>query len=317
MPGVPVCQYRWDPARHVLAGRDGQQEQPGGCRALSLCPHVLVSLTHHCSRKYINKKWGAGTEQGSGVSSFSRAGGAPGGPGWHWVPDPAARMGWERQTWRSLEIRLRGRGSCDVESAAPASPERPGAVRSRRPCPGATPGPRARRGQAPPASAWETSAEASPGCSQVPGGSGSSSGGTAILQGRERPRPRANCTALAPPPPAGASPARGSPCATAEPPARGVGAPSSLTLLLAVCSDTHLVASRFKQLFLRTAECTHPFSTGGCCDPGDPAVTLGIQLWLCQYSCGFAHADVRPCPGWSQPRAAPAVPDEASSPPGK
>lgn len=72
----------------------------------------------------------------------------------------------------------------------------------------------------------------------------------------------------------------GSPCATAEPPAQGTGVPTSLTLLLTLCSATHLVPGTFKQLFLRTTQCTHPSSTGGCRDPGDPAVTLGIQLWL-------------------------------------
>lgn len=38
------------------------------------------------------------------------------------MPDPAAGMGWERQTWRSLEIWLWARGSRDAESAPPASP---------------------------------------------------------------------------------------------------------------------------------------------------------------------------------------------------
>jgi len=65
---------------------------------------------------------------------------------------------------------------------------------------------------------------------------------------------------------------RGSPCATVEPLSQGAGGPSSLTLPLAVHSDTRLVPCTFKRLFLRVAECTHPFSTGRCC------VTLGTQL---------------------------------------
>lgn len=46
-----------------------------------------------------------------------------GDPRWHRVLEPAAGMGWERQTWRSLETRLGVRGSCDADSAAPASPQ--------------------------------------------------------------------------------------------------------------------------------------------------------------------------------------------------
>lgn len=89
------------------------------------CPHVLVSLTHCCSRKYFSKKWGTEAEQGSGVSSLPRASGALGCLGWHRVLDPAAGMGWESQTWRSLEIRLWAKGSRNAESAAPASPPAP------------------------------------------------------------------------------------------------------------------------------------------------------------------------------------------------
>lgn len=105
----------------------------------------------------------------------------------------------------------------------------------------------------------------------MPGGS--SCGGMRTLQGREGPHPSANCTALAPLTRAAALMAQGSLCASMEHPSWGAGAASSLTLLLAI-----------------------RYSTGECCGPGDPAVALGIQLWLSPCRC------VAPCrlvPAWS------------------
>lgn len=98
-----------DPAWHVRAGGDGRQQQAGSCRVLSSCPCILVSS---CPSPIAAV--GIILAE-NGVLGKSRALGELlsqdlWGPGWHQVLDPAAGMGWERQTWSSLEIQLQVRG---------------------------------------------------------------------------------------------------------------------------------------------------------------------------------------------------------------